>query len=82
VRPGRHDARRPPWLRILGALLDRSPNGIGGGGSCFPSSVTVALAEPGTPVICWARTALAANNQATVNAAPPVIRYVELSVLS
>ena len=30
------------------------PNGSGGGGSCFPSSVTVALGEPGTPVICWA----------------------------
>src|SRR5882724_3817713 len=30
------------------------PNGIGGGGICFPSIVTVAPGEPGTPVICWA----------------------------
>ena len=28
------------------------PNGIAGGGSCFPSIATVALGEPGTPVIC------------------------------
>src|SRR4029079_1163714 len=30
------------------------PNGIGGAGICFPSIVTVALGEPGVPVICWA----------------------------
>jgi hypothetical protein len=30
------------------------PNFIGGGGMCLPSIVTVALGEPGTPVICWA----------------------------
>src|SRR5208282_587414 len=28
------------------------PNFGSGGGSCFPSTVVVALAEPGTPVIC------------------------------
>ena len=26
------------------------PNDSGGGGSCFPSSVTVALGEPGVPI--------------------------------
>jgi hypothetical protein len=46
------------------------PNFIGGGGSCFPSSVIVALGEPGTPLICWACTTLTVNNQAIVNAAP------------
>jgi hypothetical protein len=46
------------------------PNFGGGGGSYFPSSVMVALGEPGTPMICWARTALAVNNQVTVNIAP------------
>src|SRR5271169_5679942 len=30
------------------------PNGAGGGGSCLPSMVVVALGEPGTPVICCA----------------------------
>ena len=46
------------------------PNGSGGGGSCFPSSVTVALGEPGTPVICWACATLAVINQAIVNTIP------------
>src|SRR6266480_7995900 len=33
------------------------PNFIGGGGSCLPSMVVVALGEPGSPVICtWVRT--------------------------
>src|SRR6267154_5753640 len=44
-------------------------NGSGGGGSCFPSSVNVALGEPGTPLICWARAAPAINKQAPVNTA-------------
>jgi hypothetical protein len=30
------------------------PNFRGGGGSCLPSIVIVALGEPGVPVICWA----------------------------
>jgi hypothetical protein len=32
--------------------------------------VTVALGEPGTPVICCARMARAVTNKATVNTAP------------
>ena len=30
------------------------PNFPGGGGSCSPLMVVVALGEPGVPVICWA----------------------------
>ena len=33
----------------VAASLITPPNLIGGGGSCFPSSVTVALGEPSTP---------------------------------
>src|SRR5450631_1812512 len=40
------------------------PNGSGGGGSCFPSIVTVALGEPGTPVICWAEAGRATESAA------------------
>jgi hypothetical protein len=36
-------------------------NGSGGGGICFPSIVTVALAAPGVPLIVWAE-AGSANN--------------------
>src|SRR6516165_9677901 len=32
------------------------PNFGSGGGSCFPSTVVVALGDPGTPVTCWADT--------------------------
>src|SRR5262252_2986774 len=32
------------------------PNFGSGGGSCLPSSVVVAVGEPGVPVICCART--------------------------
>src|SRR6476620_7491584 len=46
------------------------PNGIGGGGICFPSIVIVASGEPGVPLICWA---LAENTTAITAAAsiPP-----------
>src|SRR5208282_4390147 len=57
-------------VESLALSLITPPNFIGGGGSCFPSSVTVALGEPGTPVICWARTPLTVNNQSTVNTVP------------
>ena len=39
-------------VESLALSLITPPNGIGGGGSCLPSSATVALAEPGVPVIC------------------------------
>jgi hypothetical protein len=69
-------------LESAALSLITPPNGIGGGGSCFPSSVTVALAEPGTPVICWADAVLAVNNQAIINAAPSeTLRKVRRLVL-
>src|SRR5882762_9033615 len=57
-------------LESLALSLITPPNFIGGGGSCFPSSVRVALGEPGTPVICWAFTTLAVITQAIVNTIP------------
>src|SRR5205809_7718614 len=40
-------------LESVAASLITPPNGIGGGGICFPSMVTVASGEPGVPLICW-----------------------------
>src|SRR5204862_5723393 len=40
-------------LESVAASLITPPNGSGGGGSCFPSMVTVASGEPGVPLICW-----------------------------
>jgi hypothetical protein len=48
-------------LALIFDLLDHAANlvvgigrvGSGGGGSCFPSIVVVALGEPGVPLICW-----------------------------
>ena len=48
----RHDARRPPGLRLRAPSLITPPNFGSGGGSCFPSIVVVALGEPATPVTC------------------------------
>ena len=41
------------------------PNGSGGGGSCSPLMVVVALGEPGVPVISWAGAGRATNIAAT-----------------
>jgi hypothetical protein len=46
---GGHHGFESPALFFITPL-----NGIGGGGSCFPSSVTVALGDPGSPEICCA----------------------------
>src|SRR4029077_8469401 len=40
-------------LESLALSLITPPKGIGGGGICFPSIVTVASGEPGVPLICW-----------------------------
>src|SRR6266513_5634745 len=40
-------------VESLTLSLMTPPNGIGGGGICFPSMVTVASGEPGVPLICW-----------------------------
>src|SRR5208282_603669 len=63
-------------LESLALSLITPPKGSGGGGSCFPLSVTVALGEPGTPVICWACATLAVINQAIVNTIPSDSRLV------
>src|SRR6266516_3306019 len=39
-------------LESVAASLITPPKGIGGGGICFPSMVTVASGEPGVPLIC------------------------------
>src|SRR5450755_1890513 len=41
-------------LESLALSLITPPNLVGGGGSCLPSIVIVALGEPGVPLICWA----------------------------
>src|SRR5471030_459438 len=41
-------------LDSLALSLITPPNLVGGGGSCLPSMVIVALGEPGVPLICWA----------------------------
>src|ERR1700675_2532300 len=48
-------------VESLALSLITPPNGSGGGGSCFPSSVTVELGEPGTPLICCAETGVVLN---------------------
>jgi len=45
----------------LASSLITPPNCGGGGGSCFPSMVMVALGDPGVPVICWPMTGIAAS---------------------
>src|SRR5215831_10261896 len=42
-------------LESLAVSLITPPNFGGSGGNCLPSSVIVALGEPGVPVICWAK---------------------------
>src|SRR5437762_13258295 len=39
-------------VESLTLSLITPPNGIGGGGICLPSIVTVALGAPGVPVVC------------------------------
>src|SRR5258708_22159640 len=55
-------------LEFTALSLITPPNGIGCGGSCFPSSVIVELGEPGVPLICWAE-ALVAPKPATISTA-------------
>jgi hypothetical protein len=66
---GRHNARRPIRLGVFGVHVDHPPNFPGGGGTYFPSTVVVALGEPGVPVICWAGADRAAAMIATANIA-------------
>src|SRR5262245_20139278 len=50
------------------SCLITPPNFGGGGGSCFPSMVVVALGEPGVPVICWADPGRAASDKTNATA--------------
>src|ERR1700722_6277161 len=45
-------------VESLALSLITPPNDNGGGGGCFPSRVTGEPGEPGTPLICCARTML------------------------
>src|SRR5512135_1567426 len=60
------------------------PNFGGGGGSCFPSMVVVALGEPGTPVVSTARAGTDARSAApfrasTAGTSDPVFMLILLS---
>src|SRR6202451_4614685 len=54
-------------VESLALSLITPPNGIGGGGSCFPSSVTVASGEPRVPVTCWAETGVEPNSPVAIS---------------
>src|SRR5580692_2404848 len=56
-------------VESLALSLITPPNFGGGGGSCFPSMVVVALGEPNWPVTCCATTGVTANMATSRNAA-------------
>src|SRR5260370_8365956 len=56
-------------VESLALSLIAPPNFGGGAGSCFPSTVVVALGEPGTPVACCAATDVTASMAASKNTA-------------
>src|SRR5271169_5498509 len=68
-------------VESLADSLITPPNFGGGGGSCLPSIVVVALGEPGTPVTCCAAagtaTSIAASNRvATATLGPFGFRFI------
>src|SRR5208337_4287601 len=68
---GRHYSGGHHGFESWAFSLITPPNGNGGGGSCLPSMVVVALGEPGTPVICCAETdTVHSMAMATVGANP------------
>src|SRR5438552_16214547 len=57
-------------LESLTLSLITPPNGMGGGGICFPSIVTVALGAPGVPLICWVQAECATAMTAAASIPP------------
>jgi hypothetical protein len=59
------------------------PNFGSGGGSCFPSSVVVALGEPGAPVICcvWAAVTAIAKNAVPVSSLRRACHILTLNIV-
>src|SRR4029077_1195858 len=53
------------------------PKGIGGGGICFPSIVTVASGEPGVPLICCAQAECATAMTAAASIPPRRICFAD-----
>src|SRR5271155_1941406 len=65
----------------LALSLITPPNFGGGGGSCFPSMVVVALGAPRVPVTCCAAAAATASIAIRKNAAACSKNFVALSSL-
>src|SRR5271169_6130102 len=65
-------------LEFRALSLMTPPNFRGRGGSCFPSSVVVALGEPNTPVTCCAATGAMARLLASRNAATSAMTPMSL----
>src|SRR5271167_810940 len=57
-------------LESLAVSLITPPNFGGGGGSCFPSIVVVALGEPNVPVTCCAEAAFPLAKKPETASAP------------
>src|SRR5271165_3598193 len=67
----------------LALSLMTPPNFGGGGGSCLPSIVVVALGEPGVPVTCWAPAGKQAMTRSVaVDNASVVVFMVEKSCVT
>src|SRR5947209_19331217 len=64
-------------LESVALSLITPPNGIGGGGICFPSIVTVALGSPGVPLICWVQAEGATAMTAAASISPMRICFAD-----
>src|SRR5437588_5236612 len=64
-------------LESVAASFITPPNGIGGGGICFPSMVTVASGEPGVPLICCVQAECASAMTAAASIPPKRICLVD-----
>src|SRR6266480_3363982 len=64
-------------VESLTLSLITPPKGIGGGGICFPSMVTVASGEPGVPLICCVQAEGATAITAAASIPPMRICFVD-----